>query len=168
MKKLTLTLVSLILAIGSQWASPVEQATAHRLAVNFWNTYRPLQTAPVDALKCLHFDELQHMYVFVNNGEGFVIVSSDDCVRPVLGYSFDDPFPEQLHPELRYWLSTYEQQIRAITGQRGATPLAADPRWATLLDGEVPLRLDKLLLLLLAILALAGLVAMCVRQAVVV
>lgn len=138
MKKLTLTLVSLILTIGSLWASPVEQATAHRLAVNFWNTYRPLQTAPVDALKCLHFDELQHMYVFVNNGEGFVIVSSDDCVRPVLGYSFDDPFPEQLHPELRYWLSTYEQQIRAITGQRGATPLSADPRWATLLDGEVP------------------------------
>ncbi len=38
----------------------------------------------------------------------------------------------------------------------------------SLTDGEVPLRLDKLLLLLLAILALVGLVAMCVRQTVVV
>ena len=40
--------------------------------------------------------------------------------------------------------------------------------FSEVLDGEVPLRLDKLLLLLLAILALAGLVAMCARQAVVV
>ena len=135
MKKLTLTLVAILLVAGTLMAAPVEEATAHRLAVNFWNTYRPQNVQPVSSLKAQAYDELQNMYVFVNENEGFVIVSADDRVRPVLGYSFDSPFPAQLHRELRYWLNGYEKQIAAV---KRSTVTAADPRWNTLINSEVP------------------------------
>lgn len=136
MKKLTIALVMSLLAGGWLHALPVDETTAHRVAVNFWNTYRPLQVSSVASLKVMPFDELQHMYVFGNNDDGFVIVAADDCVRPVLGYSFDDPFPVRLHSELRYWLSTYEHQISLAVKARRAT----DPRWASLLADETPVQ----------------------------
>jgi hypothetical protein len=52
-------------------------------------------------------------YVFnLENNNGFVIISADDIVYPVLGYSFTgslDPF--NLPPNARFWLSRYEEQL---------------------------------------------------------
>ena len=133
MKKTTL-FVALLLMAGHLLAAHVSEATAHLVAVNFWNTYRPQEVKPVTTLQVLSYSELQHLYVFANEGDGFVIVASDDRVRPVLGYSFDSPFPTRLHPELRYWLRGYEEQIAYAATTEGG----ADPRWGTLIDGEVP------------------------------
>lgn len=51
-------------------------------------------------------------YVFSLNA-GFVLLSADDCVQPVLGYSWEHPFPlnEQQHPALKSWLQHYARQI---------------------------------------------------------
>ena len=133
MKKTTL-FVALSLMAASLMAAPVSEASALRVAVNFWNTYRPQETKPVASLQKHSFPDLQHLYVFANGDEGFVIVASDDRVRPVLGYSFDSPFPTRLHRELRYWLSGYERQIVYAAANEGA----ADYRWDLLLDSEVP------------------------------
>ena len=135
MKKTTLLLlVALAFATSQAVASPVTVETARKVAVNFWNTYRMYDAKTVTDLQLRTFVELENMYVFVNGDNGFIIVASDDCVRPVLGYSFNTPFPEELHPELRYWLSCYEKQIAvAKTMER-----KADVRWSTLLYSEVP------------------------------
>lgn len=135
MKKTLILIAAACLLAGSAMAAPVDRATAHRVAVAHWNTYRPQDVKPVDSLRTLTFGELQHMYVFANDGDGFVIVAADDRVRPILGYSFDSPFPTRLHRELRFWLSIYDDQI--ATAIRGPHT-AADPRWAALVEGEVP------------------------------
>lgn len=133
MRKITIAIVSLLLMAAPLMAAPVTEATAHRVAVNFWNTYRPREVKPVASLQSLAFPELQHLYVFANGEEGFIVVASDDRVRPVVGYSFDSPFPTRLHPELRYWLSIYEMQIAdAVT-----TDADANPRWGRLLTDDV-------------------------------
>ena len=135
MKKTTLALVALLLSAGHLLATPVSEATAQRVAVNFWNTFRPQDVKPVTSLQTLSFPGLEHLYVFANEeADGFVIVASDDCVRPVVGYSFENPFPSRLHSELRYWLSGYEEQIAYAATTDGA----ADPRWTTLLTTEDP------------------------------
>ena len=133
MKKTTL-LVALLLTAACLMAAPVSETTALRVAVNFWNTYRTPEAKPVASLQRFSFPELQHLYVFANGDEGFVIVSADDRVRPVVGYSFDSPFPTRLHPELRYWLTGYERQIAYAATTEGAP----DYRWGVLLDSEVP------------------------------
>ena len=135
MKKTALGVVAMLLLAGTAVAAPVSEATAVRVALNFWNTYRPQDVKPVSAMQTLSFPELQNMYVFANDTIGFVIVAADDRVRPVLGYSFDSPFPQrQLHPELNFWLSIYEDQIAyAATLNR-----AADPRWNSLLTAVPP------------------------------
>ena len=135
MKKTIFAFVALMMLAGQLLAAPVTEATAQRVAVYFWNTYRPQGVKPVTTMQTLSFPELQHLYVFANGEtDGFVIVASDDCVRPVLGYSFENPFPARLHSELRYWLSGYEEQIAYAAAAGGA----ADPRWGTMLTSDVP------------------------------
>lgn len=54
-------------------------------------------------------------YVFQSSGRGFVIVAGDDAVRPVLGYSLENSFPEDnVPPELLNWFSTMNAEINAI------------------------------------------------------
>ncbi len=134
MRKYILLAVVMVLFGNAMQATPVSQETARQVAVNFWNTYRPADVKPVATMENYSFPELQHLFVFANDDQGFVIVTADDRVRPVVGYSFDSPFPSRLHPELRYWLSGYEEQISNAVAVEGA----ADPRWGALLDGEVP------------------------------
>lgn len=142
MKKAIALPLLLLLFAGMLSAAPVSEAVARRAAVNFWNTYRPENQKPVETMQTLTFPELQNMYVFANGDLGFVVISADDCVLPVLGYSFDSPFAtDVLNPELRYWLLGYEEQIEAarVSGKR------ADARWDKLLKSPVPSNPFKLI-----------------------
>lgn len=135
MKKALLLFAAGLSLVMSVQAAPVDVRTAHRVAVTFWNSHRPLDVKPVDTMQYRAFGELSHQYVFANDTIGFVIVAADDRVRPVLGYSFDSPFPTRLHPEIRYWLGTYEEQIAyAVT----LDDAPANPRWSSLMAGDVP------------------------------
>ncbi len=52
-------------------------------------------------------------YVFNQvEGNGFIVVSGDDNIKPILGYSLESNFDEtNLSPQVAYWLSEYEKQI---------------------------------------------------------
>lgn len=66
-------------------------------------------------------------YVFDNaSGPGFVIVAGDDAAMPVLGYSFENNFPEgrTLPPNLAGWLEGIGGVIEAAR-QSGAEPTEA-------------------------------------------
>ena len=77
--------------------------------------YRPADVKPATSVTALPFSELQHLHIFdVNNGEGFVIVSGDQRVRPILAYSFSTPASENLNSEVGYWLHGYEAQIAEV------------------------------------------------------
>lgn len=53
------------------------------------------------------------LYVFDNiNGKGFVIVSGDDITTPILGYSFENEFPQENIPiNINGWLDNLKSQI---------------------------------------------------------
>lgn len=73
-------------------------------------------------------------YVFEREGGGFVIVAGDDRCRPVLGYSFTQPFadPATMPESLREWLDDYQEQVALVRdGGLPATP-AAMLAWASL------------------------------------
>ena len=129
MNKKLVIFVLLSLMTGATFAAPVSADMARQVAVNFWNSHYTADQKPVSDMQLRTFDELHFMYVFTNADEGFVVVAADDRVRPVLGYSFDSPFPEELNPELRYWLMGLDQQV----GAARSVDCAADFRWSQLL-----------------------------------
>lgn len=57
-----------------------------------------------------------YYYIYnVREDGGFVMVSGDDRVVPVIGYSLDGSFrPDDMPPSLRGWLGEYERQIDYI------------------------------------------------------
>jgi hypothetical protein len=64
-------------------------------------------------------------YVFnINSMQGFVIVSGDDIVAPILGYSNQGSFDaDHIPPHVAAWLKCYEDQIQyAINQKMTATP----------------------------------------------
>ncbi|MBR1765664.1 MAG: thiol protease/hemagglutinin PrtT [Bacteroidales bacterium] len=133
----------LMCALLPTHAAPVSVADAELAARHFWNLRHSKDTAPLDAPMQLVETPFDGMYLFAADGNGFVLMAADDCLRPVLGYSFRNAALDSrgLNPELSYWLSSLQRQVQyARANGLKATPAIADA-WQQLLtgkDGEAP------------------------------
>lgn len=138
MKKTVLTVIALAAIILGLNAAPVDRETTRKVAANFWNTYRPLDVKSVAAtdLQLLPYAEMPMLHIFANGDQGFIIVSADDRVIPVPAYSFDSPFPTELHPSLRYWLTNYNEQISEAVERD--LPSTSKEAWQSLLTATPP------------------------------
>ncbi len=141
MKKIVVLLTMMVLIVMSRVATagPVDKSKAAQVACNFWNS-RSLDKEALtqDALEqvTLSWDAF---YVFKNPGsKGFVIVSADDCMQPVLGYSFTNDFCEadDMSPELRFWLDGYQQEIDYFRANGAKSSEQTLLEWQSLMDGN--------------------------------
>ena len=77
---------------------------------------------------------LNTVYVFNDNGGGFLIVSADDVATPLLGYSDTGSFDAgAIPPAMQYWLDCYSDEIEqsvsaGAVGRAGAAYAAAEAR----------------------------------------
>lgn len=129
MKKTILLIAALITFAASTNAEPVSTEWAQKVAMHFWNSYRPTDVKPATTVTPLAFPELEHLHIFDINGEGFVIVSGDDRVTPVLAYSFSSTASEELNPETGYWLRGYEAQIAEMANSDMRQPESLLQEW---------------------------------------
>ena len=113
-KNLVLALAVVVSAVAS--ANPVDQSTALKVAKNFWKSNSQtsrvecgLQLSPLSGA-----EGFNTFYIFENSvGLGFVIVSADDCVTPILAYSPADPFgSDRIPATTKTFLQWYDRQIR--------------------------------------------------------
>lgn len=111
MKKTVLFIAAVFTLATSAFAHPVTATMASHVAATFWAGHRPANLKATVTPKALSFPELDQLHIFDMEGMGFVIVPADDRVMPVLAYSFEDPFPSSLNPEIAYWLHGYNDQI---------------------------------------------------------
>lgn len=105
------------------FANPVDETTAKQLAQNFWKTNNIIGVKGDKVFKKRMDDArfvnvaqqcgYSEFFIFNNeNGKGFVIISADDCVTPILAYSYDNNFiTDNLPPNLKDWLDGYAEQI---------------------------------------------------------
>ncbi len=139
MKK-NITLLILLIACqvsGILMANPVTESQAQAVAASFFSANNAKSGATLGdkaVQTSVAFDEL---YIFCGtDNHGFVIVSADDCVTPILGYSFESTFdPVNMPPQLIWWLQRYERmisQLRSEAGQKTQT----HPEWDNLLLGK--------------------------------
>lgn len=128
MKKSILLIAALVTFAATLYANPVGTDMARRVATQFWNGHRPADVKTAGTVTKLTFSDLDQLHVFDINGTGFVIIAGDDCVMPVLAYSFHNTFPAELNPEVGYWLQGYNDQI----GATAKTGLPTHSQWADL------------------------------------
>ena len=74
------------------------------------------------------------LYIF-NVGGGFVIVSADDRIEPIIGYSTEGPFdPQNIPSNLQDMLDLYAAEIQQYTNQADNLPNEATAKWQQLIS----------------------------------
>jgi len=144
-----------ILTLALLWAislsmigGPIDENTAKKLAENFWkeNHIMAVRNGKVFLNKT---DNAQFVnvapqcgysefYIFNNNvGKGYVIIAADDCVTPILGYSYENNFDaEILPPNLKSWLDGYALQISAAVSIKAPATEEIRKDWECLRQGK--------------------------------
>ncbi len=117
-KKLGIVALSLLLGCSHiVKADPVEEATARKVASTYVNI-NCKQNAAITLAATYGTNNMASVYVYNIGNEGFILVSGDDEVEPVLGYSFSGTYDTtQLNPTFVSWLSAYRHDIAAIQQQ---------------------------------------------------
>lgn len=136
MKRFLSSATFLLVAWFAALAAPISPQSALSRLDNSGNTFSfdafagtRAQKAPQLILSLDDANGEPALYVFDNNKSGFLILSADDAVTPLLGYSDSGSFdPDNIPPALSYWLSQYQSQIEFIRKYPLAETRAADSR----------------------------------------
>ena len=128
------------------YAGNIELQDAQKVAKNFYfekmNQFvSPTNYADIQITNIIEHKNGQEtvFYVFEFNNEGFVIVSAEDAFTPVIGYSYEGKFPEDLDYTSNYgsFIYSYIEQINfARDNNVSATPEISD-LWKHLLTDEI-------------------------------
>lgn len=126
----------LLLFIGTQiYAETIDQQAARQVAQRFISSRRANGSSAqlTDLSKQLNTNGL---YVFAIDGGGFIVVSDDERVMPVLAYSFEGRIDaEHIAPATRFWLNEYSAQI-AIAKRTDTKPSPeTSEAWSRLREG---------------------------------
>ena len=131
MKRLSTAFVLLLVCHLLQ-AAPVSREQAQQVALQFMGS-QPRMTANTHRAKLSMWQpvtvasEEPSYYVFnIDEGAGFVIVSGDDRMEPVLGYSDNGSFDANHLPDhVRAWLSSYTDQLNYLNAHPQSQPMRA-------------------------------------------
>ena len=106
MKRTFLAIVIALCCSAVAEAKPVDKAVAARIAANV------LHKEVVDATP----KQFTECYLFVaTDGVGFVLLSADDCVFPLLGYSHQSPFlTDDMPANVAAWIDGYQTEIASV------------------------------------------------------
>ena len=111
MRKTIFLLAFAILGIGVMNANPVDVETAKSLGIKFMNYSTELKTADaVLSYTACSEDGASVFYAFSLQPKGFVLVSADDRMRPILGYSTEGSFSATDMPD---GLQSFERNFKA-------------------------------------------------------
>lgn len=140
MRIASLFLVSL-LACQSSFAKSVDVQTAKTVGANFFknegvNVDPSGMSLAYKAVSFVNNTPVTDFYVFNNStSAGFVIVSADDIVIPILGYSSESAFDAATIPaSVSEWLDIYKNQIAFIVNNKETASERTVAEWNTLLQ----------------------------------
>lgn len=139
MKRFFTLLTLVLLTVAWTWANPVDPDEARNFAQTFW-TLKCGQRGPADFENVSASAGVSNIYIFDNqNAPGFVIVSGDDCVIPILAYSDANNFGTGEMPDnLRSWLGYYEMTIAAAVQHQSVVSEDVVNQWNNLRAGRLP------------------------------
>lgn len=135
-----ITFAAALLLCATMFAKPVDVNTARQVAVNFWkSTDRGIATHVDPTFQEISTElGLRGFYVFntVDN-DGSVLVSADDAMTPILGYSTTNGMVGRtaMPANLRWWLNHYSEEYDAVQTYSLEVDEATANEWVELIDG---------------------------------
>src|SRR5574344_906722 len=121
MRKTLLTIFAAMLTTVSTSAADISLQSAKTLAAQYV-TVPQVQRAKSNTSGGTATDKLlNHFYCFNDaSGKGFVLISDDDCVQPILGYPDSGTFDvDHVSVQLQDWLTAVSNSINT----EGALPI---------------------------------------------
>jgi hypothetical protein len=147
-KNICLSLLALFLCQVS-FAKSVDEQTAKTAGYNFF-TREGISADPAamslvyKATSQVNGMVVTDFYVFSAGNNGFIIVSGDDNVTPVLGYSAESPFrAEHIPGSVSQWLDNYKNQINYIIEHNIVAGDKTVAGWAALQQGISTKRAER-------------------------
>ncbi len=147
MKKILLLTVILTMFSVATFAKHIDENTAKKVGQTFLlHSTKALKTSVnlnlvyksnLSSSKATTKTELTTFYYVFNDGtNGFVIVSGDDNVTPILGYSDEGIFdPNNIPPSVQKWLDEYKSQIRYVIDNNISAPQEIQEKWTDFANG---------------------------------
>ena len=97
------------------FAAPVSLESARSVADNYYSHNSAKSNTAVSDVLTYQKDGVNTFYIFIYQAGGFVIVSADDAVIPILGCSTNEPFDKNNIPvNAANWFDQYSTQIKHI------------------------------------------------------
>ena len=133
MKRIHLSLLTLILVAIQVIAAPVDPEKALEIANDFWahkvSLKKNIQSRLLPAEGALKApsratskeDEAYYVFTEANNN-GFVIVSGDDRLNPIVGYS-TNAVSGEMPPALSAWLEEYSEYVNDVRADKAKPTL---------------------------------------------
>jgi fibronectin type 3 domain-containing protein len=114
-------------------AERVTPETARKVATTFLNNNGAKAAQLTDLSKAAGFPNL---YIFTAE-QGFVVMATDDCVQPILGYSLTGTFVAENMPEnFRWWLQGYSDEIQFAIDNKTRASSKTAKMWKDLTEGK--------------------------------
>lgn len=122
----------------------VEKEQARTVAKNFlieriankqlsWS----VNSLSLDDVTTLKINGFPALYIFSNNGKGFIIISAEFSLTPVIGYSSEGTFPEKgVSLNFDSYLGTYLRQVEWVRKQSFSVAPDIQAIWERYLSGE--------------------------------
>lgn len=136
----------------SLFAKKVEVQQARQTALNFYyeraniHDAVPFNTLQITGEQAITENDITAFYIFNIGENGYIIITADDQLYPLIGYSFEGTWPEgEMPAHVNYWINNYKGEImEALANGAPADQRIADA-WeryssvnpVTLPDGQV-------------------------------
>ena len=113
-KRHALLIVAFLMFSTSAFSDKVDAEKARKVATNWYQHYAPAskQQASITKVKEYKWGDRTSFYICSFDQGGFVIVSANDQVTPILGYGFEHGVPDEITNEaVKGWFDGYARQI---------------------------------------------------------
>jgi hypothetical protein len=144
MNKRSLPVLLLIIFALQVFGKKVDQQQAAVVARNFFcerasiGQKAPMDNITVDAVYTRVEEGQTVYYVFNVNDQGYVIVSGDDVVKPVIGYSFEGTYSnENLPVQMTEWMNNISDQVLYHSKRQSQRPPHIQSEWEHLGTADV-------------------------------
>ncbi len=157
MKRLSTTLMLLLMVLSFSFANKVELEKAKKVAQNFLVQSKDFH-GNIDLNLAYNYELIAQsqfvpdiiekvplLYVFdIGNEGGIILVSGDDIASPVLGYTFSGSFDiENLPYNFQKWIEGYKKQISFAIENEMEASQAVEDMWRSLIEGDFEFETER-------------------------
>lgn len=141
MRKFKLTFVLFLILTTSLYARKVDPATAKTVGINFLNEkFKSKGYKPISELKLIEErlnNSITSYYIFNSQNNGFVIISGDDAISPILGYSYENDFDIiNIAPSTKALLDAYNKKIYSTASKKMVASSEIRAEWKNYLEAS--------------------------------